>query len=384
MQKLRIMSIVGARPNFIKIAPFANELARYPDTFDHHLVHTGQHYDQAMSADFFDTLGIPEPNVNLEIGSGSHAEQVGRTMIAIEPVLQDWKPDWVVVVGDVNATCAVSITAAKEGIKVAHIEAGLRSFDNTMPEEINRIITDRIADLLFTPDELADRNLLNEGRPSSAIKRVGNIMIDTLNAKRSEASKIDIATTIADKLLSQCEPPDLSDGYTVLTMHRPSNVDSEDTLKRLVALFLDEISKDLPIVWILHPRTRKKLEEFGLFQAITSSENVVVIDPVGYLEMLRLNMNATVMMTDSGGLQEESCVLGTPCITLRHNTERPITLQENGGLSVLAGNDTAKITQAFADMSKAPHKESCPPLWDGMTAKRIVEVFRDIAADITS
>ena len=371
------MSVVGARPNFMKIAPFVRELSRHQGQLVHHLVHTGQHYDRAMSDSFWKDLGIPLPDTNLEIGSGTHAEQVGRTMMAFETTVKAWNPDWVVVVGDVNATCAAAITAKKEHVKLAHIEAGLRSFDQAMPEEINRIITDRLSDLLFTPDKMADQNLRNEGAPESSIKRVGNIMIDTLEANRPVAARLSVADIVTQNAISgtRRDASVLNNGYAVLTLHRPSNVDDRTALEALTHFFVNELARDLPLLWTLHPRTRKQLETFGLWDLVASCRSAFLLDPLGYLEMLRLNMGARVLLTDSGGLQEECCVLGTPCITLRENTERPVTLRENGGTAVLAGHDLGKIRETFAVLKTAPRNESRPPLWDGRTAERIVEVF---------
>lgn len=370
------MSVVGARPNFMKIAPFIHALQKRTDKFESFLVHTGQHYDKSMSQSFFESLDIPKPDIDLGIGSGSHAEQVGQTMIAFEKVVRQWKPDWIVVVGDVNATCACSITAKKEHIKLAHIEAGLRSFDETMPEEINRLVTDRLSDILFTPDEIADQNLRNEGVPESKIVRVGNIMIDTLEERRQEAMQLDPIKIISDNKLSEGGSlPDVLDEYALMTLHRPSNVDDRDILTRLVRYFINEVTKKLPLVWSLHPRTRKQLEVFGLWSDVLLCPGIILVNPLGYLEMLRLNSGARIMLTDSGGLQEECCVLGTPCITLRENTERPVTLVKNGGLSELAGNDVDKIEEAFRSMLKISRREFRPELWDGNTATRIVNTF---------
>ncbi|MBA4388804.1 MAG: UDP-N-acetylglucosamine 2-epimerase (non-hydrolyzing) [Verrucomicrobia bacterium] len=374
---MKIMSVVGARPNFMKIAPFVHELARHPREFEHCLVHTGQHYDRAMSQNFFKTLRIPRPDVDLGIGSGSHAEQVGRTMIAFEQVVRDWKPDWVVVVGDVNATCACSITAVKEHARLAHIEAGLRSFDRTMPEEINRMVTDRLSDLLLTPDRISDANLLREGAPRKSIKRVGNIMIDTLDQHVGAASRLDINRIITANAVDQGQLPRHSiaaERFAVLTLHRPSNVDEKPALRRLVQLF-SRLSCELPIVWTLHPRTRKQLEAFGLWPAVLRSRNLVLVQPLDYLDMLKLNTQAKVMITDSGGLQEECCVLGTPCITMRDNTERPVTLVKHGGTSRLAGNDPTRISRAFHSSLNSPRSPFRPPLWDGRTSERIVDLF---------
>jgi UDP-N-acetylglucosamine 2-epimerase (non-hydrolysing) len=385
MPNLRIMSVVGARPNFMKIAPFlrALEAANSPAWCDHFLVHTGQHYDPAMSGAFFRVLGIPEPDTDLGIGSGSHAEQVGQTMVAFEKVVDSWRPDWVVVVGDVNATCACSITARKQGVRVAHIEAGLRSFDMGMPEEINRIVTDRLSDLLFTPDAIADRNLAHEGVRPEAIRRVGNIMIDTLDRHRAQAETIALDDLVARNRLLDSSPVLLpaAGAYGVVTLHRPSNVDAPATLAALVDLLVSHVADRLPLVWTLHPRTYKRLQTSGLWERVVSSPNLVPLAPVDYLEMLRLNLGAAVMLTDSGGLQEECCVLGTPCLTLRSNTERPVTLREHGGVCELTGNDPGRILSAFesvwARIQAAPGKQGFrPPLWDGHAAERIVAAFR--------
>ena len=421
MKKLKIMSIVGARPNFMKIAPFAHAIEAHnaqqnseagrqtrseagamrrqrsgnsagdppatqhpaPSTqkmfIEHFLVHTGQHYDKAMSESFFQALDIPHPDIDLGIGSGSHAEQVGRTMIEFEKVLLEQQPDWVVVVGDVNATCACSITAKKHHIKVAHIEAGLRSFDERMPEEINRLVTDRLSDLLLTPDEIASQNLRNEGVSEEKIKFVGNIMIDTLEANRDQAAELDLNEIIAANLIDSGLRSQVlglrENSFAVLTMHRPSNVDEKSVLEPLVRLLIDEISAELPLVWSVHPRTRKNLQQFGLWDEIMKAENIILINPVGYHEMLKLNMSAKIMLTDSGGLQEESCVVGTPCITMRTTTERPVTLVEHGGVSELTGPDPDKIRAAFKEFLAMDCSGHAPELWDGKTAKRIVEAL---------
>lgn len=385
---MKIISVVGARPNFMKIAPFiraiktCNKNAKDPSFYftqssslHHILVHTGQHYDDNMSRAFFEALDIPEADINLGIGSGSHAEQVGMTMVAFEKVLQQEKPDWVVVVGDVNATCACSITAKKEGVRLAHIEAGLRSKDMTMPEEINRLVTDRLSDLLFTPDRLSDENLRNEGVPERKIKFVGNIMIDTLEAQRKKAEKIKIEDIIeknsihgliAGKLLTGVQD------YSLLTLHRPSNVDDPAILTEIVNFLIHELTKDLMLLWTVHPRTQKQLKKFGLWEQVMSAEKLIPLKPLGYHELLRLNMDAAMVLTDSGGLQEECCVLGTPCLTLRWNTERPVTLQEHGGASVLVGNDVGLIRKTSREMIQRGRIPCRPELWDGKTADRIV------------
>lgn len=374
---MKIVSVVGARPNFMKVAPFCRALKKHRGV-KHVLVHTGQHYDVKMSEQFFKELGIPKPDVNLGIGSGTHAEQVGRTMIEFEKVLKKEKPDWVVVLGDVNATCACSITAKKEHIKVAHIEAGLRSRDMDMPEEINRLVTDRLSDLLFTPDRLSNANLRAEGVPASKIKFVGNIMIDTLERERAKAARLDI-NEIVKRNLSTPTPTiynSLAEGkYIAMTMHRPSNVDRKEVLKPLIGFIVDEVAAKMPVVWAIHPRARKRLEEFGLWKKVASCKNMILVEPLGYHAMLRLNMGAKLMMTDSGGLQEECCVLGTPCLTMRWNTERPITLQKHGGASVLVGNNIRRIRAAFNKEMKAERRPMRPEKWDGKTAERIAEMM---------
>ena len=380
---MKIVSVVGARPNFMKVAPFCRALKAYPDV-KHILVHTGQHYDVRMSEQFFKELDIPNPDINLEIGSGSHAEQVGKTMIAFEKVLREEKPDWVVVLGDVNATCACSITAKKEHIKCAHIEAGLRSRDMDMPEEINRLVTDRLSDLLFTPDRLSDANLKAEGVPEEKIKFVGNIMIDTLERERGKAAALDINEIVRENLIEDDEDLAVKDAkalevkensYVAMTMHRPSNVDQPETLVPAMRFFLDEVSKDCPIVWAIHPRAQKMLKKFGLWDAVVANPNMVLVKPLGYHAMLRLNMGAKLFMTDSGGLQEECCVLGTPCLTMRWNTERPITLMENGGASILVGNAVDKMREAYRSQIDAPRHAMRPELWDGHTAERIAKIL---------
>ena len=373
---MKIVSVVGARPNFMKVAPFCRALKAYPEV-QHILVHTGQHYDVRMSEQFFKELDIPNPDINLEIGSGTHAEQVGRTMIAFEKVLKAEKPDWVVVLGDVNATCACSITAKKEHIKCAHIEAGLRSRDMDMPEEINRLVTDRLSDLLLTPDKLSNANLKAEGVPDEKIKFVGNIMIDTLEREREKAAALDINAIAKDNLIDELagrELPVLGErGYVAMTMHRPSNVDQAETLVPAMRFFLDEVSKDYPIVWAIHPRAQKMLKTFGLWDEVVANPQMILVKPLGYHAMLRLNMGARLFMTDSGGLQEECCVLGTPCLTMRWNTERPITLMENGGASILVGNAVEKIREAYKSQIDAARRPMRPELWDGHTAERIAE-----------
>lgn len=382
---MKIVSVVGARPNFMKIAPFiqaidAHNASAAGEKIDHILVHTGQHYDARMSKSFFDTLGIPKADINLGIGSGTHAEQVGHTMIAFEEIIRRERPDWVVVVGDVNATCACSITAKKEKIKLAHIEAGLRSRDMSMPEEINRLVTDRLADLLLTPDEISSNNLIDEGVPIERIHFVGNIMIDTLEANSKKALQLDIRKILKDNLVSEngqrSAIGDLSlERMALVTLHRPSNVDDSDALAPIVCFLTDEMVREISLFWIIHPRTEKQLKVFGLWDRVTQTDKLFLLNPLGYHELLRLNMAASVMLTDSGGLQEECCVLGTPCLTLRWNTERPVTLRQHGGVSVMVGNDVDRIRCAFRETIQLERQPSRPKLWDGRTAERIVHVL---------
>ncbi len=407
---MKIISVVGARPNFMKIAPFIKAIKTYNShisqrssvpsvppvppvspvpsvsqvppvpKIEHLLVHTGQHYDDRMSKTFFKSLNIPEADINLGVGSGTHAEQVGNTMMAFEKVLEQEKPDWVVVVGDVNATLACSVTAKKLNIKVCHIEAGLRSGDMTMPEEINRLVTDRLSDLLLIPDKLSGENLRKEGVPENKIAFVGNIMIDTLEANRQKAEKLSIENIIKSNLIPN-QPFNLAplsfnlESFALITMHRPSNVDRKEVLVPLFNFLVDEVAADMPLIWPIHPRAQKMLQTFGLWQKAMKTENLILLNPVGYHDMLRLNMEAKLLLTDSGGLQEESCVLGTPCLTLRWNTERPITLRENGGASVLVGNNVERIRKEFQATLRLTRNPQRPELWDGKTAGRCVEAI---------
>jgi len=375
---MKIISIVGARPNFMKIAPFIRAIENYNKVngikIEHVLVHTGQHYDIRMSQQFFAELNIPPADIHLEIGSGTHAEQVGKTMIEFEKVVRTEKPEWVVVVGDVNAICAGSIVAKKEHIKLAHIEAGLRSGDITMPEEVNRLVADRLSDLLLTPDRISNANLEKEGVPDEKIKFVGNIMIDTLENEREKATKLNTSEIIKENLLTkrttilQIE----NDKYAVVTLHRPSNVDQKEILSHLVDFLSDEVTKDIPVLWPVHPRTQKNLNEFGLIEKLFANPNMILLHPLGYHSMLKLNMHARVVLTDSGGLQEECTVLGTPCLTLRWNTERPITLKEHGGASVLVGNNIERIREEYQKTLTFVRTPVNPELWDGRTAERII------------
>lgn len=381
---MKIISVVGARPNFMKIAPFIRALEKYSTEHgmvEHLLVHTGQHYDIRMSEAFFEALGIPAPNINLKIGSGSHGEQLGQTMMAFEKVLLEEQPDWVIVVGDVNATLACSVIAKRLKIKVGHIEAGLRSGDMKMPEEINRLVTDRLSDLLLTPDLLSSENLRQEGVPEEKICFVGNIMIDTLENNREKAATMHLEQIIVDNLVKDGQLPASypKDGsYALMTMHRPSNVDHEHILGPIMDFLLEEVALNQHLIWPIHPRTRKQLQRFGLWERVLAHPSLILLEPVGYHEMLRLNMGARIMLTDSGGLQEECCVLGTPCLTLRWNTERPITLREHGGASVLVGNAIDQIRSAYSETLLLDRAPSRPPLWDGHTASRIVEAIMNV------
>ena len=383
---MKIISVVGARPNFMKIAPFANAIRAYnqqhpADQIVHLLVHTGQHYDDRMSKKFFEDLGIPDADINLGVGSGTHAEQVGQTMILFEQVLIVEKPDWVVVVGDVNATLACSVTAKKEWIKCCHIEAGLRSGDLKMPEEINRLVTDRLSDLLLTPDKLSNENLHREGVPESRIKFVGNIMIDTLESNRAKASSLALLDIIEKNLheektiATQIKDHIAEQGIAVITLHRPSNVDNTEVFSPLAEFLTREVCKNMPLFWPIHPRAEKRLKEFGLWPAILDTPNLILLKPLGYHAMLRLNMAARIMLTDSGGLQEECTVLGTPCLTLRWNTERPITLREHGGASVLVGNNVDRIRKEYLNLITSDCKPLRPELWDGHTAERCLDAI---------
>jgi UDP-N-acetylglucosamine 2-epimerase (non-hydrolysing) len=387
MKTIKMISVVGARPNFMKIAPFVKVVGKHNIgckndglMISHILVHTGQHYDISMSQTFFKALDIPDPDINLDVGSGSHAEQVGNTMIAFEKVLQQEKPDWVVVVGDVNATLACSVTAKKEGVKVCHIEAGLRSGDLTMPEEINRLVTDRLADLLLTPDKMSNENLRREGVAEDKIVFVGNIMIDTMEANRPQARALNIDDICTANMSSEkkAKYPILKEnGYALMTMHRPSNVDNYDVLLPLVNFLCTEVAQDMPLIWPIHPRSQKRLQEFGLWNDVLKTKNMILLNPIGYHEMLRLNMDARLLLTDSGGLQEECTVLGTPCLTLRWNTERPVTLREHGGASVLVGNNVERIRIGYKNALRNNRQPMRPELWDGHTAERCLLAILD-------
>jgi UDP-N-acetylglucosamine 2-epimerase (non-hydrolysing) len=363
---LKVINVVGARPNFMKMAPIIEAFNRHPGYFNHVLVHTGQHYDEKMSKAFFVDLGMPKPDIDLGVGSGSHAEQTARVMVEFEKVCTHEKPDLVVVVGDVNSTMACTITAKKLGIKVAHVEAGLRSRDMSMPEEINRLCTDVLCDYLFTTDHFANENLRAEGVPEEKIFFVGNVMIDTLLKHRAMAAGLDLMEKWGLR----------SRGFATLTLHRPSNVDDKATLQGILEA-LTEIARELPIVFPVHPRTRKMAEQFGLSHFLSAGDKVSGVwmtEPLGYLEFLHLNMNARMVLTDSGGLQEETTVLGVPCITMRPNTERPITCTV--GTNVMVGSDKGKIlAQARKILQGNAVTGQIPEKWDGRAAERIAEVL---------
>lgn len=352
---LRILCIVGARPNFMKIGPVVGALERAG--VDTRLIHTGQHYDEAMNDRFFADLGLPRPEVNLEVGSGSHAQQTAEIMVRFEPVADRLAPSAVLVVGDVNSTIACALVAAKKGIPVAHVEAGLRSYDRTMPEEINRILTDQLSDFLFTTERDAKANLVREGIAPEKIFFVGNVMIDTLLANRDRAKPL---------------PLGLDGGHVLVTLHRPSNVDDPNTLARLVGC-LEEMAQERPVVFPVHPRTQSKLDAAGLTQRLVQA-GVVLLPPQGYLEMLGLMKAATVVVTDSGGIQEETTALGVPCLTVRENTERPITIDE--GTNTLVGIDPGAILSAFRETLATGGKAGrVPELWDGRAGERIAAIL---------
>jgi UDP-N-acetylglucosamine 2-epimerase (non-hydrolysing) len=363
---VKVLNVVGARPNFMKMAPIIEAMNRYPQRIQHTLVHTGQHYDERMSKSFFVDLGMPKPDIDLEVGSGTHAEQTARIMVEFERVCIEEKPDLVIVVGDVNSTMACAITAKKLGIRVAHVEAGLRSRDMSMPEEINRLCTDVLCDYLFTTDRIANENLMSEGVSPEKIHFVGNVMIDTLLKHRELARGLDLMRRWGLR----------SGRFATLTLHRPSNVDDPDVLAGLVQVLAD-IARELPIVFPIHPRTRKMVEHAGLadrFSTAARPEGLWMTEPLGYLEFLHLNMNARMVITDSGGLQEETTVLGVPCLTLRQNTERPITVQM--GTNRMVGTDPEQLRiHARAVLGGDVPSGHVPEHWDGRAAQRIVDIL---------
>jgi UDP-N-acetylglucosamine 2-epimerase (non-hydrolysing) len=363
---IRAVNVVGARPNFMKVAPIHRAMRDDAEGYEPFLVHTGQHYDREMSKVFFDDLGLPEPDVSLGVGSGSHVEQIAGVMLALEPVLRERRPDVVVVVGDVNSTLAAAVTAAKLAIPVAHVEAGLRSFDRSMPEELNRVVADMLSDLLFAPSPDAVENLLKEGIPAERIHLVGNVMIDSLLACRERAKD----STVLERL--GVDPG----GYFLATLHRPSNVDSPEDLRR-AADILTRVGALLPVILATHPRTAKALDAAGMGHELERG-GVRVTGPLGYLDFLQLMAESAAVLTDSGGIQEETTVLGVPCITLRDRTERPITVTEGTNRVTGLDADAVLLAAGFALDGRPPARR--PDLWDGHAAERIVRILTDVFA----
>ena len=365
LRMLKVINVAGARPNFMKVAPIVAAMQRRRSEFQSILVHTGQHYDARMSESFFRDLEIPEPDIDLGVGSGSHAAQTAGVIQAFEPYVLSEKPDWVIVVGDVNSTVACALVCAKLDVKLAHVEAGLRSRDRTMPEEINRLLTDQIADLLLTPSADADANLRAEGIADDRIRMVGNIMIDSLYAHVERARR---RTVRQDLGLAGKD-------YALFTLHRPSNVDEREAFLRIIAA-LKPIADRLPIIFAAHPRTLKMIEELDLTETFEQVKGLSIIEATGYLDFLQLMSGARLVLTDSGGIQEETTVLGIPCVTLRENTERPITVEL--GTNRIAGTQTEKIVAAANDALDHPKDRAAlriPPLWDGKTADRILDAL---------
>jgi len=359
---MKILNVVGARPNFMKIAPLMAEYSRH-ENIHASLVHTGQHYDEIMSKLFFSELGIPKPDVNLEVGSGSHAIQTADIMKKFEPVIINYKPDVVVVVGDVNSTIACGLVTAKLGVKLVHVEAGLRSGDRTMPEEINRVLTDSISDLLFCTEQSGVDNLLKEGISPNRIHLVGHVMIDTLLRNTQKAKKSNILNALNLN----------GDDFAVLTLHRPSNVDDPVVFGRILDA-LTIIQNDMPVIFPIHPRTRKNLVSYSLSKRLEEMPGFRLIDPLGYLDFLKLMSSAKIILTDSGGIQEETTVLKIPCLTLRENTERPITIEI--GSNQVVGTNPNKIVEAYKRVTNGDGPNfQIPPLWDGKAAQRIVDIL---------
>ena len=380
--------VAAARPNFMKIAPLIRAIHAYNEIIgcEIHpfLVHTGQHYDVNMSDFFFKDLGIPEPDVHLGIGSGNHGEQTGKVLIEFEKILVSQRPELVIVVGDVNSTVAASLAAVKLHIPVAHVEAGLRSFDRRMPEEINRIVTDAVSDFLFTPSSDGDENLLKEGVPAEKIFLVGDIMVDSLLFNLKQAEKTDILERLGLRRKSSTDHRQLISDYSLLTLHRPGNVDNKERLSRILGA-LAKVSSKIPILFPAHPRTRKMIDKFNLHSYFvelaedklpTTNNGIYLVNPFGYLDFLNLMAHAKVVLTDSGGIQEETTVLDIPCITLRDTTERPITLSE--GTNVLVKDDPKRIVEEVEKaLAGERHKGRCPAIWDGHTAERIVKILAE-------
>ena len=358
----KVISVVGARPNFVKIAPILSELKRYKN-INSILVHTDQHYDFEMSQSFFQDLKIPKPNYNLGVGSGSHAWQTAKIMEKIEKIFLKERPDLIIVVGDVNSTLAAALVAVKLYIPIAHIEAGLRSFDMLMPEEINRILTDRISDYFFVTEKSAIKNLVIEGINRKKIYLVGNVMIDTLLKLKSKNKKLKTFSKLKLK----------KKDYAILTIHRPENINNRKTFNDLIKV-IEEIQKKIKIIWPIHPRAKKQLGEFNFFNRVKKMENLLLIKPLGYTEMLFLNSQAKFILTDSGGLQEESTILNIPCLTLRKNTERPVTVEV--GTNIIVGVDRNKILKEVNNILSGKFKKGKQPkYWDGKTSQRIVRIL---------
>jgi len=364
-KKIKIICVCGARPNFMKIAPLMRAFSRRAG-FQTLLVHTGQHYDENMSKLFFDQLAIPKPDINLEVGSGSHAVQTAQIMERFEPIVLDFQPHYVLVVGDVNSTIACGRVAVKLGVKLIHVEAGLRSFDRAMPEEINRVLTDSSSDLLFVTEPAGMENLKNEGVNSHQAYLVGNVMIDTLLTNRDKAEQTDILAQL------KLQPRN----YGLITLHRPSNVDTPASLISIFRAFA-EIQKEMRLVFPIHPRTRKNIQKAGLDEMVAGMKNLLLLEPLGYLEFLNLTSHAAVVMTDSGGIQEETTILGVPCMTLRENTERPITITQ--GTNRLVHTTTEEILAKYQECTRnpLPAGHTCPELWDGQAAERIVQIIAE-------
>lgn len=360
---IRVICVCGARPNFMKIAPLMRAFAAHGG-YETLLVHTGQHYDENMSRLFFEQLEIPRPDINLEVGSGSHAQQTAEIMKRFEAVVLDWRPDCVLVVGDVNSTIACGLVAVKLGVKLVHVEAGLRSFDREMPEEINRVLTDSISDELFVTEQSGVENLAKEGVDSGRVHMVGNVMIDTLLANREKAKASDVVARMGLK----------ERGYGVVTLHRPSNVDEEGPLREIFGAF-ETIAKEMDLVFPIHPRTRKNLERWGLKEWVEGMEGVRLIEPVGYLDFLCLMDHAAVVLTDSGGIQEETTILGVPCLTLRANTERPVTLTEGTNRLVKVEREAILAAVESAKQEGADAGRPAPRMWDGKAAQRIAGIL---------
>jgi UDP-N-acetylglucosamine 2-epimerase (non-hydrolysing) len=361
---LKIIHVVGARPNFVKIASVLSACNKVTG-IKSVLVHTGQHYSDNMSDNFFDDLEIPLPDINLEVGSGSHAQQTGEIMKRFEPIVLEHKPDAVLVVGDVNSTVACALVATKLGIKTVHVEAGLRSFDRTMPEEINRILTDAISDVLFVTEPSGVANLKNEGIDGHKIHLVGNVMIDTLEMHRKKADKSDILLRL--NLLPK--------EFCVVTLHRPGNVDECRALRRILDALV-KIQNEMKVVFPVHPRTLKQFELTGLIRERGDFPNIMLVEPLGYLDFMKLMSESRIVITDSGGIQEETTVLGIPCLTVRENTERPITVTE--GTNMLVGTDTDKMLRGFRESLCRKRSCSRPYLWDGNASERIVQVLLNV------